>query len=165
MPEEVRERYLEIREVAKGQVVTVLEVLSPKTKRTGVGRTTYERKGQQVLSSATHFIEIDLLRGGTRMLLVGIPSSTYYILVSRADRRPIADLYAFSLREEIPIVSLPLASNEPEPELDLQELFNGVYDRAGLDLVIDYTKSPIPALAENAAWADALLRSQELRKG
>lgn len=33
--EEVNERYLEIREVATGTVVTVLEILSPKNKRIG----------------------------------------------------------------------------------------------------------------------------------
>lgn len=49
--EEVNERYLEIREVATGTVVTVLEILSPKNKRTGEGRIAYERKRNQVLAS------------------------------------------------------------------------------------------------------------------
>jgi Protein of unknown function (DUF4058) len=44
MPEEVRESYLEIREVAGGQVVTVMEILSPTHKRPGAGRIAYERK-------------------------------------------------------------------------------------------------------------------------
>lgn len=50
--EEVNERYLEIREVATGTVVTVIEILSPKNKRAGEGRVTYERKRNQVLASA-----------------------------------------------------------------------------------------------------------------
>jgi hypothetical protein len=49
--EEVTERYLEIREVATGTVVTVLEILSPKNKRAGEGRLAYERKRHQVLAS------------------------------------------------------------------------------------------------------------------
>jgi len=40
--EEVNERYLEIREVATGTVVTVIELLSPKNKRSGEGRLAYE---------------------------------------------------------------------------------------------------------------------------
>jgi len=44
LPETVREGYLEIREVATGYVVTVIEVLSPSNKRAGMGRETYERK-------------------------------------------------------------------------------------------------------------------------
>jgi Protein of unknown function (DUF4058) len=135
--EEVRESYLKIREVASGQVITVIEILSPKNKRSGVGRTAYEKKRQQVLSSATHLIEIDLLRGGTQMPLLGTAPLTYYILVSKANQRPLADLYPFGLQEEIPIFAVPLASGESEPEVDLQVLLNEVYDRASLDLVID----------------------------
>ncbi|MEH1910671.1 MAG: DUF4058 family protein [Nostoc sp.] len=49
--EEVREGYLEVREVGTGEIVTVIEILSPKNKRTGEGRKTYESKPQQVLGS------------------------------------------------------------------------------------------------------------------
>lgn len=165
MPEEVRESYLKIREVADGQVVTVVELLSPKNKRPGVSRSAYERKRQQVLASNTHLIEIDLLRGGTPMpLATEVPLSCYYILVSRVEQRPLADLYAFGLQDQIPLFSIPLKANEPEPEVDPQTLFNEVYDRAGLDLVIDYSQSPNPALSqEDAAWVDRLLREQGLR--
>jgi Protein of unknown function (DUF4058) len=165
IPEEVRESYLEIREVSSGQVVTVIEILSPKNKRAGVGRTAYEKKRQQVLSSATHLVEIDLLRGGNPMPLLGtVPPMNYYILVSRSNQRPLADLYAFSLQEEIPIFTIPLVSGEAEPEVDLQLLLNEVYDRASLDLVIDYGKPPSPNLsADETNWADLLLKQQGLR--
>lgn len=164
LPEEVRESYLEIREVAGGRVITVLEILSPTNKRPGTGRIVYERKRQQILASETHLVEIDLLRSGTPMPLLENLSTYYSILVSRSHQRPVADLYAFSLQEEIPLFSVPLAPNEPEPDVDLQPLFNAVYDRAGLDLVIDYAQPPLPAFIEaDAAWADALLREQNLR--
>ena len=64
MTAEVNERYLEIREVATGRVVTVIELLSPKNKRSGEGRVAYERKRNQILSSTTNLVEIDLLMGG-----------------------------------------------------------------------------------------------------
>ncbi len=44
MIEEVRENYLEIRQVETGKVVTVIEVLSPKTKRVGEARDKYNTK-------------------------------------------------------------------------------------------------------------------------
>jgi hypothetical protein len=165
MPEEVRESYLEIREIASGQVVTVIEILSPKNKRAGVGRTAYEKKRQQVLSSATHLVEIDLLRCGTPMPLSGtVPPISYYILVSKSDQRPLADLYPFGLREEIPIFTVPLMSGEVQPEVDLQLLLNAVYDRASLDLAIDYSQAPSPNIsADDTQWADLLLRQQGLR--
>ncbi|HEY9751970.1 MAG TPA: DUF4058 family protein, partial [Coleofasciculaceae cyanobacterium] len=102
MVEEVQERYLEIREVKTGTVITAIEILSPKNKRKGEGRQAYERKRNQVLASLTHLVEIDLLRGGQPLPIKGDIQSDYRILVSRSDRRPSAQLYAFNLRQRIP---------------------------------------------------------------
>lgn len=156
--EEVNERYLEIREVATGTVVTVIEVLSPKNKRAGEGRLAYERKRNQVLASATHLIEIDLLRGGKPFPIVGDYEADYRILICRGDQRPVADLYAFNLRQPIPAIPIPLLPGEEEPVLELQKLLNYVYERGRYHLAIDYTQPPQPALSEKAAeWANTLL--------
>ncbi|WP_392482000.1 DUF4058 family protein [Nostoc sp. C110] len=163
--EEVREGYLEVREVATGEVVTVIEILSPKNKRTGEGRKAYESKRQQILGSLTHLIEIDLLRGGEPMPILGNQiKSDYRILVSRSEYRPKAELYPFGLQEQIPTFLLPLCQGDTEPLLDLQALIHGVYDRAGFDLVIDYSGEPIPPLGEvYSAWVSELLKEQGLR--
>ncbi len=159
LPEEVRESYLEVREVSTGKVVTVVELLSPKNKRKGEGRTAYERKRQQVLASATHLVEIDLLRKGKPFPLGQVPLVTqYYILIARGDSRPQADLYPFSLQETIPSFILPL-DHGPEPLVNLQEIFAGVYDRAGFDLVIDYQKPLAPKLNDSdGAWVEQILK-------
>ncbi|MDZ8186651.1 MAG: DUF4058 family protein [Nostoc sp. ChiSLP02] len=164
IPEEVREGYLEVREVGTGEVVVAIEVLSPKNKRPGEGRRAYENKRQQVLGSLTHLIEIDLLRGGELMPILGNQiKSDYRILVSRSEFRPKAELYAFEIQEQIPTFLLPLRQGDTEPLVDLQALIHGVYERAGFDLAIDYTREPIPPLAEaDAAWANVLL--QEIGK-
>ncbi len=53
---------------------------------------------------------------------------------------------------------------DTEPLVDLQELLNGVYERAGYDLVIDYNGESVPSLSDtDTAWADALLREKGLR--
>jgi Protein of unknown function (DUF4058) len=167
MPEEVREGYLEVREVGTGEVVTVIEVLSPKNKRAGEGRKAYLSKRQQILGSSTHLVEIDLLRGGKSMPILGneIPAD-YRILVSRSHTRPKAELYPFNLQEPIPSFPLPLRQGDTEPLLDLQILINEIYERAGLDLAIDYNNSePIPGLLESdKAWMNQLLEQQGLRE-
>jgi Protein of unknown function (DUF4058) len=156
--EEVNERYLEIREVATGTVVTVIELLSPKNKRSGEGRLAYERKRSQVLATATHLIEIDLLRGGRSFPIKGEYLGDYRILVCRSDQRPVADLYAFNLRQPIPSILVPLLPGETEPILDLQKLLNYVYKRGRYHLAIDYTQMPQPPLSkEDAEWAKTLL--------
>jgi hypothetical protein len=134
-------RYLEIREVATGRVVTAIELLSPKNKRSGEGRTAYENKRNQILSSLTHFVEIDLLRGGKPFPIAAINLGDYRILICRSDRRPKGDLYAFSLRQPIPKVPIPLMANDISPILDLQKLLNQVYDRGRYHLAIDYATS------------------------
>ncbi|MBP0020963.1 MAG: DUF4058 family protein [Cyanobacteria bacterium SBLK] len=149
MPEEIKERYLEIREVATGEVVTAIEVLSPKNKEAGRGRQKYEEKRLTILGSLTHLVEIDLLRGGRSMSVGGHIAPTHYrLLVSPSENRPKAMLYGFSLREPIPSFSLPL-KGDLSPVVDMQAIVAGIYERAGYDLRIDYTQPvPPPALSE-----------------
>jgi hypothetical protein len=165
VPEIIKEGYLEVREVGTEAVVTTIEILSPTNKRSGKGRQMYEEKRHQVLGSRTHLVEIDLLRMGEPLPFFGNNIESHYrILVCRGNSRPYADLYAFNLQDVIPSFPLPLRAGDTEPVVDLQTLLNAVYDISGYDLVIDYTREPVPPLAEpDAAWADALLREQGLR--
>jgi hypothetical protein len=155
MPEEVRESYLEIRDIATGEVITAIEILSPTNKRPGQGQDAYLAKRQKVLGSRTHLVEIDLLRVGESMPIVGQISPTdYRILVSRSHQRPRAELYGFNLEDPIPNIVIPLQPNEVEIPLDLQNLLRRIYDRARYGLSIDYSQPPIPALRVTAQdWA------------
>lgn len=161
--EEVRETYLELRTVDGGDVVTVIEVLSPKNKRPGGdGRTAYLDKRQAIFHSSTSLVEIDLLRGGARMPLRGnrVVASDYAVMVFRSWNWPRAQLYAFSVKDAVPAVPIPLRRGEDEPTLELGAVLGQLYDRAGYDLRIDYGKPPEPPLDEDAAaWAAARLRS------
>jgi len=165
MFEEVREAYLEIRDIASKEVVTVIEVLSPANKRPGKGRDMYEEKRDKVFGSRTNLVEIDLLRSYEPLPVFGNDiEGSYRILVSRGDCRPLADLYLFNLPDAIPAFPLPLRSGDVEPIVDLQALLNGLYDRAGYDFTLDYTPETVPPLTEpDAVWADAWLRERELR--
>ncbi|AFY56387.1 hypothetical protein Riv7116_3947 [Rivularia sp. PCC 7116] len=165
IPQTVKERYLEVRKVETKEVVAVIEVLSPKNKRTGEGRNAYETKRNRILTISTHLIEIDLLRAGEAMPMLNHDiQSDYRILVSRSNKRPKADLYAFNLKDNIPTFPLPLREEDKEPLVDLQELINGIYERASYDLVIDYSQEPVPALREeDNIWVDELLKEQKLR--
>ena len=64
MPETVKETYLEVRDIITQEVVTVIEILSPKNKRSQEGRNAYTKKRLQVLGSYTNLVEVDLLRDG-----------------------------------------------------------------------------------------------------
>jgi hypothetical protein len=155
--QEVQERFLEIREVTTGRVITTIELISPKNKRPGEGRSAYLQKRQKILTSATHLIEIDLLRGGEPLPMIGSISSDYRILISRSPQRPKAQLYAFNLKQSIPAFPIPLRAGEPEPLLELQPLLHRVYDRARLVLAINYSLPCTPKLSiEDETWVQSL---------
>ncbi|MEO1093277.1 MAG: DUF4058 family protein [Cyanobacteria bacterium J06638_28] len=159
MPVEVTERFLEVRLVQTDAVVCVIEVLSPTNKRAGPGRTTYETKRQQILGSATNLVEIDLLRGGSAMLLTDPVQKTYSILISRSVARPDAALYEFDLVEPIPTFPVPLQMGDPEPIIDLQQLLDAVYNRARFDLAIDYAQPLKPKLSsQEMTWVQSHLQ-------
>lgn len=160
MPVEVRERYLEVREVGTNAVITTLEILSPKNKRKGKGRTAYEKKRQRVLGSLTHLVEVDLLRANLPMPMMGMPGKVdYRIVISRSLNRPSADLYGFSIREPIPIFPLPLKPEDSELAVDLQAVVARVYDLGSYDVRIDYRQPvPPPALSKlDQQWLDDIV--------
>ena len=58
--------------------------------------------------------------------------------MSASIERPDAELYEFDLKMAIPTFPVPLHPQELIPTVNLQQVFNDVYDRARFDLVIDY---------------------------
>ncbi len=165
LPDYVRLGYLELRTAADDRIVTVVELLSPFNKRSGEGWDDYTRKRGQVLASAVHLVEIDLLRAGQRMALARpVAQADYRILVSAWETRPRADLYAFDVTSPIPSFPLPLLPDDMPARVDLGAILHAVYDRAGFDLRLDYRRDAEPPLRpQAAAWADALLRAAGLR--
>ncbi len=160
MPVEIKERYLEIREVSDDTVITVIEILSPANKRRGKGRDTYEAKRLAVLGSASHLVEIDLLRGDNPLPINSAHDLLdYYVLVSAASQRPKAQLYPFTIRESFPDFLMPLKQVDEAISVDMQQIFQGVCERASYDLRINYSKPiPPPALSEQ----DQASRSDDL---
>ncbi len=157
---EIRERYLEVRELGTDAVITVIELLSPKNKRTGKGRAAYEEKRQRILDSASHFVELDFLRGDAPMPMVGVNAPwDYRILVSRSEQRPSAELYGFTVQESFPLFPLPLKTDDASPAVELQTIFDGLYDRAGYGLRLNYSQPvPPPALSlTQQQWVSQLL--------
>jgi hypothetical protein len=167
-PEEVVDRYLEIRDTKTHEVITAIEILSPTNKQSPEGRHQYEQKRLKVLASATNLVEIDLLRAGKPFAMKAINPTQekqcdYRIVISRSWQRPRADLYFFRVRQPIPSFLIPLRAGEQEPVLPLNQILHDLYDLGGYDLAIDYDLPADPALSsEDAIWAAQLLRTASL---
>jgi len=166
MPEEITERFLEVRDLATDEVITTIELFSPTNKNSREGRDAYNKKRMKVLGSQSHFIEIDLIRVGEPppLRIRGNEHAPYRIVVSRAYERPRAAVYLFGIREPIPIFPIPLRRRETEPLLDLNKVLHELYARAHYELRVDYQREPHPPLTdEDANWADVLLREHGRR--
>jgi hypothetical protein len=166
---EVPTRYarVEIRTVDDQALVTAVGLLSPVNKRPGVdGADAYERKRQEVFRSEAHRLEIDLLRGGRRpQLLTPLPDASYFIFLSRAERRPQIEIWPLALRESIRPVPVPLRRPDPDIALDVGRAIHHIYTSAQYERRIDYRAAPSlpPLTAEDATWLDAHLRALDLR--
>ncbi len=168
--EPVTEGYIEIVDVKSGhRVITSIEVLSPANKHAGEGQRLFLQKREDMRHADVNIVEIDLLRGGDRVLMVPperIPPShrtEYQVCVWCAARAGSAMVYAAPLRERLPVVPIPLRSTDPDALLDLQAVVDLCYRNGGYD-DIDYAGEPEPRLKkDDAAWADALLREQGRR--
>jgi len=95
-----QQTYLEIRERETGKLVTVIELLSPSNKRFGSPAWgEYLKKRDTIFARDVHLVELDLLRGGTRMPMGDpLPKGDYYAIISRSYRRPYCEVYAWTIR-------------------------------------------------------------------
>lgn len=160
LSDEVSESYLTLRRKATRSVVTVIELLSPTNKRPGAnGYDQYQEKRRSVLASCTNLVELDLLRGGRRMPILGqLPPGDYRVLVARHVGRPRGQVYVWPLEQRLPAIPIPLAQPDPDVMLDLQNVFNLVYDRSGYDYSLDYDETLAPPLdAAGAEWVRRVL--------
>lgn len=158
---EIRDRFLEIRDSRTGQVITVIELLSPFNKRPGAqGYDAFQEKRRRIMASRTHWLEIDLLRKGERPREV-TGRADYYALLKRGDRLRPYEVWFFDLPNPLPTVAVPLRPPQGDLPLDLQAILADVYARARYGENLDYSGAPPPPplTPDNAAWAHALIRA------
>jgi hypothetical protein len=149
MTEPIEIPYLAIRRLDNEETVAVIEVLTPTNKSPRDGRTEYLAKRNLLLRSRAHLIEIDLLRGGARLPTIEpLPRGDYFAFVSRVERRPMAEVYAWGLARRMPCIPIPLSLGDPDASLDLQSVFTTTYDHAGYDYAIHYDRPVAPPLDE-----------------
>ncbi len=169
LDEAVREPYIEIIARDSGDLVTLIELLSPANK-VGDGRDQYLQKQTDLLATEANLVEIDLLGYGkptvlARNVAITDPADWRYLVdISRAKPRTELEIYAIPLPKPLPKCRIPLLREDPDAVLDLQAVFTRSYDIGGYDLLIDYSQPPpVPLSDAEAAWLDAYLKEKELR--
>lgn len=164
-PVEHREPFVEIVHTAGGEVITVIEVLSPANKTPGEGHHLYRRKQQEILDSSVHLVEIDFLSEGPHTVaiseeaLASLKERRYLVSVNRAaTERYQFELYPVPLQRRLPRISVPLREPDPDVVLDLQAVFTRCYDNGGYEDFVDYHRPPPVSLSsEEMVWLESLL--------
>jgi hypothetical protein len=163
--DERREAFLEIwaGQRPDRRLVASMEVLSPSNKTPGQrGRDLYRRKQREMVDSDVHLVEIDLLRYGRHTTLVPLEQLRkeagrydYHVCVHRYDHFEDLIIYPFLLEEPLPKVEVPLLPGDGYVEVDLQMVFDRVYDSGPFRREIKYEQeTPDPPLAEERmTWA------------
>ena len=161
VPVRIPQVTVEIRDAASRELVTAIEILSPTNKRAD-GLEEYLSKRRHVLLSQAHLVEIDLLRKGRRVPIIGqLPDKPYFVFVNRLESRPLCDIWPIGLDEALPVTPIPLRPGDDDVRLDIQAAFTAVYDLLGYSLAIDYSHEPdIPLDEPDATWARDLLSRQ-----
>ena len=123
-----------------------------------------ETPGYEPLSTA-HLVEIDLLHQGQRVpMQQPLPPAPYYVLVGRAESRPLTDVWSIPLAAPLPAIQAPLSPGDADVPLDLQLALTTVYDLLGYDLAVNYAQpSEVPLPPAEAEWVDQRLRAAGLR--
>jgi hypothetical protein len=163
LPDRIEQHFLVIRRQKSQHVVTVIELLSPWNK-TSEGRADYLAKRNNIVGTHSHLLELDLLRGGKRLPTIEpLPPADYYAFLTRTERVPSVEVFAWGIGQRLPTVPVPLADDDPDAALDLQAVVTTVYDRGGYDYALDYDLSAVtPKLnGEVASWASEVLASNQ----
>lgn len=166
LDEVAREPYIEIIAQESGDIVTLIELLSPANKE-GDGRDQYIQKQTDLLATDVNLVEIDLLSYGketvlARNAIITKPADWRYLInISRGGRRSTLEVYAIPLHGKLPNCRIPLRPPDGDAVLDLTAVFNRCYDVGSYDLLINYSQPPdVPLRKGEAAWLNTHLQEK-----
>jgi Protein of unknown function (DUF4058) len=144
--EESHQRHLEILHRPDRRLVATLELLSPANKEEP-GRSLYLEKRNALAYHPVHLIELDLLLKGRRLPFdKDLPNGDYFAMISHGDRRPKCDVYAWTIRDPLPVIPIPLLAPDPDVLFNLAALFRTTYERGRYARSLDYKSPPFVVL-------------------
>jgi hypothetical protein len=152
--EEARQARIRILHRPDRSLVTVVEMLSP-ANEAGDGFADFCAKRLAILRRKVHLVELDLLLGGRRLpLSKPLPPGDYYDMLARSDKRPDCEVFAWTLRQPLPILPIPLRDPDPDVLIDLGAVFKTAYGRGRYARSLPYGKLPRASMkTADKQWA------------
>lgn len=161
-PIEVRLITVNVRRARSHEPVTAIRICAPQDKRK-VGVARLRRARSRLRQAGVHWIELDLLRRGSRTQ-AGIPDCEWVVTLTRGGKARTG-VWPLGLRDTLPVVPVPLLPPDPDVRLDLGAALRAIYDEAAYDLSLDYGEAPPPPplSRKDAAWMRRLLGGRRRR--
>jgi hypothetical protein len=159
------EEYLEIVEGNGGNLVTLIELVSPANKTTESGRQAYLETRKQARERNASVVEIDLLLQGRPMLDYsrdGLPEWDYAVTVTRCSQPERYEIYTTTLQKRLPRFKIPLSADDRDTVVDLQATFARAYSEGGFAEKIDFGRQPDSGLTDGTRqrlreWLDQVM--------
>ena len=142
-PVEWRIPVVEIVHRNNNRIVTSIEVVSPINKR-GKGLKQYKAKRHKLLRSGVHFLEIDLIRRGTRTFSHPKLKNYEYVIALHRAVQSRTEIWGLNLSDRLPVLPVPLLPQHEEVLIDLSKALETIYQEAAYHLSIDYKQDPPP---------------------
>ena len=165
------QRWVEIRD-RQGNLVTVIEILSPSNKTSPLGRAQYRGKQQDLVAAGVNLVEIDLLRIGEHVSAVEQhllrpvnPGETRYLISAvRAHLPSRREVYYCPPTDALPTIRIPLRPSDPDVPLVMQSLIDRVYQTGRCWYLNHQTLPPGPDWSKaEGEWIDERVRQVGLR--
>jgi hypothetical protein len=156
MMDEDRQAFLKVLHRPDRKLVAVVELLSPANK-VNPGHRDYLARRNALLWQDVHLVELDFLSGGQRLpMRLPLPAGDFYALVAHADRRPDCEVYAWTLRDRLPTILIPLLGGDPSVLLDLASVYATAFERGRYARSIAYRESlaELNLDPETRSWAE-----------
>lgn len=152
---------IEIVRVSTEELVTSIAILSPSNKREP-GFTPYREKRHRYWRSNVSVVELDLIRRGERPTSSPVMHDAHYQFAVIRPGALMAEVWPFSVRDEIPSIPVPLAAPDADVALDIGPVLGEIYDQASYGESIDYTNAPPPPSfsTTDARWMEQLLQGR-----
>ncbi|HZU37630.1 MAG TPA: DUF4058 family protein [Gemmataceae bacterium] len=153
--QQTQEEYLEILDHQKDRVVTLVDVVSPANKVTPSGRQAYLETRQTARDHSANMVEIDLVLQGQPMLRYtrqGLPDWDYAVTVTRYTQPERYEIYTTTLQKRLPRFRLPLANDNRDIVIDLNNVFSRAFEGGAFASKIDYKGDPPPEVVSTLAY-------------
>jgi hypothetical protein len=157
--------YVTVIDADGGELVNVIEVLSPTNKLAGQGRDEYRAKRDKLLAARVNLVEIDLIRVGRwrealRPVVAPARAERAYRVVSWREH-PVrrVELFPIGIRHRLPVIPIPLRDGDQDVTLDLQVLLDTVYVEGRYARLRYGDPCEPPLEGADADWADELLHT------